>query len=67
MATFKILTLRDNKKQDGSMPVAVQLTHNRQRRYLLTPHVVFAPQLDRSGNIKDLNMKTIGTSGKARH
>ncbi|MDR3188089.1 MAG: site-specific integrase [Prevotellaceae bacterium] len=59
MATFKILVLRDNKKRDGSMPVAVQLTHNRQRRYLPTPHVVFAPQLDRSGNIKDPNMKTI--------
>jgi integrase len=59
MATFKILVLRDNKKRDGSMPVAVQLTHNRQRRYLPTPHVVFTPQLDRNGNIKDPNMKTI--------
>ncbi|MDR1416797.1 MAG: hypothetical protein LBJ57_05210 [Prevotellaceae bacterium] len=53
--TFKIWVLRDNKKQNGSMPVTIQLTHNGQRRYIKTPHVVFAPQLDRNGNIKDPN------------
>lgn len=51
--------MRDNKKQNGAMPIVVQLTHNRQRRYIPTPHVVFAPQLDRNGNIKDPNIKTI--------
>jgi integrase len=59
MATFKIWVLRDNKKRDGSMPVTVQLTHGGKRRYVKTPHVVFAPQLDRNGNIKDPNVKLI--------
>ncbi|MDR2813771.1 MAG: site-specific integrase [Prevotellaceae bacterium] len=59
MATFKIWVLRSNKKRDGAMPVTVQLTHNRQRRYIATPHVAFAPQLDRHGNIKDPNLKAI--------
>jgi integrase len=59
MATFKIWILRDNKKRDGSMPVTVQLTHNKARRYIPTPHVVFAQQLDRSGSIKDPNIKIV--------
>jgi integrase len=59
MATFKIWVLRNNMKRDGSMPVTVQLTHRGQRRYVRTPHAVFAPQLDRSGNIKDPNVKLI--------
>jgi hypothetical protein len=57
--TFKIWVLRNNKKQDGSMPVTIQLTHNGQRRYIKTPHVVFAPQLNRNGNIKDTNLKLV--------
>jgi integrase len=57
--TFKIWVLRDNKKKNGSMPVTIQLTHDGQRRYIKTPHVVFAQQLDRNGNIKDPNLKLI--------
>jgi hypothetical protein len=59
MATFKIWILRDNAKRDGSMPITVQLTHSGKRRYIPTPHVVFKQQLDRNGNIKDPNMKTV--------
>ena len=59
MATFKVLVLRANKKRDGSMPISVQLTHTRQRRYVSTPHVAFSQQLDRRGSIKDPNLKLI--------
>ncbi|MDR0414146.1 MAG: site-specific integrase [Prevotellaceae bacterium] len=59
MATFKIWILHDNKKKNGAIPITVQLTHNGKRRYIPTPHAVFAQQLDRNGNIKDPNIKTI--------
>jgi integrase len=57
MATFKVCVLSGNKRKDGSMPIVIQLTHNRQRRYIQTPHMAFRQQLDRNGNIKDKNLK----------
>ena len=57
MATFKVTILRDNKKRNGSMPVAVRLTHNRATKYIPTPYVAFPQQLDRNGEPKEPNLR----------
>lgn len=40
MATFKVLVLPHQKKEDGSYNVKVRITHNRKVKYIRTPYYV---------------------------
>ncbi len=57
MATYKIVVLRDNERQDGSMPICIRITHEKQRAYVKTPYNAAASQLDAKGSIKDTYLK----------
>lgn len=57
MATFKVLVLRENQKQNGSMPVVIRITHSRATKYIPTPYFAFPQQLDRNGEPKEPNLK----------
>jgi integrase len=57
MVKLKIIVLKGNKRQDGSIPISAKITQNGERAYIRTPFYVFCNQLDRKGDIKDVDIR----------
>lgn len=56
MATFKVLVLPHQKKEDGSYNVKIRITHNRKVKYIRTPYYVDGKDIRKSkGELKIKN------------
>jgi hypothetical protein len=53
VATYKIVALKGNVRQNGSLPIYIRITHELRIAYIKLPYTAMLNQLDKAGNIKD--------------
>jgi integrase len=59
MATFSAKVFKHHKKADGTYNVKICISHNRDRRYIDTPHYVNDKKLSKDLSIKDTFLNSI--------